>query len=100
MVSASAMWAMLGPVFVPMLMAAGITPETTQLAYRIGDSPTNMLTPLNPYFPLVVAFCARYVRGTGMGTIISLALPLAGACMAAYLIQLWIFWTLGLPFGI
>lgn len=100
MASASAKWAMLGPVFVPMLMTAGITPETTQLAYRIGDSPTNILTPLNPYFPLVVAFCARYVRGTGMGTIISLALPLAGACMAAYLIQLWIFWTLGLPFGI
>jgi aminobenzoyl-glutamate transport protein len=100
MASASAKWAMLGPVFVPMLMTAGITPEATQLAYRIGDSPTNILTPLNPYFPLVVAFCARYVRGTGIGTIISLALPLAGACMAAYLVQLAVFWTLRIPFGI
>ncbi len=98
--SASAKWAMLSSIFVPMLMTAGISPETTQLAYRIGDSPSNVLTPLNPYFPLAVAFCARYVRGAGIGTIVSLCLPVAGACMAAYLTLLAAFWLLGLPFGI
>ena len=98
--SASAKWAMLGPIFLPMLMTAGISPEATQLAYRIGDSPTNMLTPLNPYFPLIVAFCVRYVRGTGIGTIISLSLPVSAACLVAFLLQLALFWTLGLPLGI
>lgn len=98
--SASAKWAMLSPIFVPMLMTAGISPEATQLAYRIGDSPTNILTPLNPYFPLVVAFSARYVRNTGIGTIISLALPIAALCAAAYLTLLAAFLTLGLPIGI
>jgi aminobenzoyl-glutamate transport protein len=98
--SASAKWAMLAPIFVPMLMTAGISPEITQLAYRIGDSPTNILTPLSPYFPLVIAFCARYVRGTGIGTIISLSIPFAAVCMAAYVLELGLFWTFGVPFGI
>lgn len=98
--SASAKWAMLAPIFVPMLMTAGIAPEAIQLAYRIGDAPMNVLTPLSPYFPLAVAFCARYVRGTGIGTIISLCLPMAGALAAAYLLAFAAFWTLGLPLGI
>lgn len=98
--SASAKWAMLAPIFVPMLMTAGIAPETIQVAYRIGDSPTNILTPLSPYFPLAAAFCVRYVRSTGIGTIISLSLPIAGACMTAYLIELAVFWTFQIPFGI
>jgi aminobenzoyl-glutamate transport protein len=83
-----------------MLMTAGISPEITQLAYRIGDSPTNILTPLSPYFPLVIAFCARYVRGTGIGTIISLSIPFAAVCMAAYVLELGLFWMFGVPFGI
>lgn len=98
--SASAKWAMLAPIFVPMLMTAGIAPEAIQLAYRIGDAPMNVLTPLSPYFPLAVAFCARYVRGTGIGTIISLSLPMAGALAAAYLLAFAAFLLLGLPLGI
>jgi aminobenzoyl-glutamate transport protein len=95
--SASAKWAM---IFVPMLMTAGIAPEATQIAYRIGDSSTNMLTPLNPYFPLIVAFCARYVKGAGIGTIISLSLPMCAACLTVYLVLLAAFWGFGVPLGI
>jgi aminobenzoyl-glutamate transport protein len=83
-----------------MLMTAGISPEATQLAYRIGDSPTNVLTPLNYQFPLVIAFCARYVRGVGIGTIISLCLPIAASCFVAFCVQLALFWTLGIPMGL
>ena len=63
--SASAKWALLAPIFVPMLMSLGISPDLTQAAYRVGDSTTNIITPLMPYFPLVVAFCQRYVKKNG-----------------------------------
>ena len=73
--SASAKWALLGPIFVPMLMQLGMSPELTQAAYRVGDSTTNIITPLMPYFPLVVVFCQRYVKGTGIGTVVAMMLP-------------------------
>jgi len=60
--SASAKWALLAPIFVPMLMQLGYSAELTQAAYRVGDSSTNIITPLMPYFPLVVVFCQRYVK--------------------------------------
>src|SRR5690606_16506976 len=75
--SASAKWALLAPIFVPMLMQLGISPELTQAAYRVGDSTTNIITPLMPYFPLVVVYAQRYVKGTGIGTLVSLMLPLS-----------------------
>jgi aminobenzoyl-glutamate transport protein len=100
MASASAKWAMLGPIVVPMLMTAGIAPEVTQAAFRIGDSPTNITSPLNPYFPLVVAFCARYVRGTGIGTVISLTLPYAITYAVVLVAVLAVFWTFGIPLGV
>lgn len=83
--SASAKWALLGPIFVPMLMNLGLSPELTQAAYRIGDSSTNIITPLMPYFPLVVAFGQRYVKNTGIGTLIAL--------MIAYSLCFLILWT-------
>ncbi|MCG8406230.1 MAG: AbgT family transporter, partial [Phycisphaerales bacterium] len=73
--SASAKWALISAVFVPMLMDLGISPDLTQAAYRVGDSSTNIITPLMPYFPLVVVFCQRYVKSTGIGTLVSLMLP-------------------------
>src|SRR5918999_1923206 len=73
--SASAKWALLAPIFVPMLMQVGIAPELTQAAYRIGDSTTNIITPLMPYFPLIVVFSQRYVRSAGIGTVASMMLP-------------------------
>ncbi len=100
MASASAKWAMLGPILVPMLMTAGIAPEVTQVAFRVGDSPTNITSPLNPYFPLIVAFCARYVRGTGIGTVISLTLPYAVVYTALLVVALVVFWTVGIPLGV
>jgi aminobenzoyl-glutamate transport protein len=98
--SASAKWAMLAPVLVPMLMAVGISPELTQMAYRIGDSPTNVITPLLPYFPLLVAFSVRYVKNTGIGTLISLTLPISMAYLVVLVACLAVYWGLGLPLGI
>lgn len=98
--SASAKWAMLAPVLVPMLMSVGISPELTQMAYRIGDSPTNVISPLNPYFPLLVAFAVRYVKGTGIGTLISLTLPYAVVYLAVLILTLALYWGLGLPLGL
>ena len=98
--SASAKWALLGPIFVPMLMRVGISPELTQAAYRVGDSCMNIVTPLMPYFPLVVVYCQRYVKKTGIGTLISLMLPYSLTFMVAWIGLLLTFWTCGWPLGI
>ncbi len=98
--SASAKWALLAPIFVPMLMQLGISPELTQAAYRVGDSTTNIITPLMPYFPLVVAFCQRYVKGTGIGTLTSLMLPYSLTFLVLWTLFLLGFWGLGIPLGI
>jgi len=98
--SASAKWALLAPIFVPMLMHLGLSPELTQAAYRIGDSTTDIITPLMPYFPLVVAFSQRYVRGTGIGTVTSLMLPYAVIVLVGWSALLLLFWALGIPLGI
>ena len=66
---------LLAPIFVPMLMQVGISPDLTQAAYRVGDSSTNIITPLMPYFPLVVVYCQRYVKNTGIGTLAAMMLP-------------------------
>jgi aminobenzoyl-glutamate transport protein len=98
--SASAKWALLAPIFVPMLMLMGYSPEVTQAAYRIGDSYSNILTPLLPYFPLVIVFAQKYDKTAGIGTLISMMLPYAIAFMIAR-IPLFIVWIwLGLPLGI
>lgn len=98
--SASAKWALLAPIFVPMLMQLGLSPELTQAAYRIGDSTTNIITPLMPYFPLVVVFCRRYVTGTGIGTLVSLMLPYSITFFVTWTIFLVIYWLLGIPLGL
>jgi aminobenzoyl-glutamate transport protein len=98
--SASAKWALLAPIFVPMLMQLGFSPELTQAAYRVGDSTTNIITPLMPYFPLVVVYCQRYVKGTGIGTLVSLMLPFSLVFMVLWSIFLLIYWGLGIPLGL
>ena len=97
--SASAKWALLAPIFVPMLMQVGISPELTQAAYRVGDSSTNIITPLMPYFPLVVVFCQRYVKDTGIGTLVSLMLPYSAAFLISWTLFLVIYWLGGFPLG-
>jgi len=98
--SASAKWALLGPIFVPMLMSVGISPELTQAAYRVGDSCMNIMTPLMPYFPLVVLYCQRYVKKTGIGTLISLMLPYSMIFMVCWIALLLTFWGFGWPLGL
>jgi aminobenzoyl-glutamate transport protein len=98
--SASAKWAIMAPIFVPMLMLMGYSPETTQAAYRIGDSYSNILTPLLPYFPLVITFAQKYVKNIGLGTIISTMLPYA-IVFAVVRIPMFIVWIwLNIPLGI
>jgi aminobenzoyl-glutamate transport protein len=97
--SASAKWAIMAPIFVPMLMLMGYSPEMTQAAYRIGDSYTNILTPLLPYFPIVIVFAQKYVKNIGLGTIISAMLPFA-IVFALVRIPMMIIWMLmELPLG-
>lgn len=98
--SASAKWALLAPIFVPMLMQVGLSPELTQAAYRIGDSTTNIVTPLMPYFPLVVVFCRRYVKNAGIGTLVSMMLPYTAVFSVAWVLFLLAFWGLGIPLGL
>ncbi len=98
--SASAKWTLLAPIFVPMLMQLGISPELTQAAYRIGDSTTNIITPLMPYFPLIVTFTQKYHRATGIGTLISVMLPYSLGFLVAWTLFLLAFWNLGLPLGL
>lgn len=98
--SASAKWALLAPIFVPMLMQLGISPEMTQAAYRVGDSTTNIISPLLPYFPLVIAFGRKYASRLGLGTMISLMIPYSFVFFIAWTLLMLVFWTFGIPLGI
>lgn len=99
-VSASAKWAFLGPVLVPMLMQLGYSPELTQAAYRIGDSSTNIITPLMPYFGLVVMQCQRHSSRTGVGTVISTMLPYSVVFLICWTLLLLGWWGWGIPLGV
>jgi aminobenzoyl-glutamate transport protein len=98
--SASAKWALISPIFVPMLMQLGISPELTQAAYRVGDSSSNIITPLMPYFPLVVVFCQKYVKKTGIGTLVSMMLPYSIVFLIVWTLFLLGYWMLGIPLGL
>lgn len=98
--SASGKWGLLAPIFVPMLMQLGISPDLTQAAYRVGDSSTNIITPLMPYFPLVVVYCQRYVKDTGIGTLTAMMLPYSMWFLATWTLFLLGYAMLGLPLGI
>jgi aminobenzoyl-glutamate transport protein len=84
---------------VPMLMLMGYSPELTQGAYRIGDSFTNVLTPLLPYFPLVIVFAQKYDREAGLGTIISAMLPYSVAFGVSGIVMLVVWMLFGIPLG-
>lgn len=97
--SASAKWAILAPVFIPMFMLLGYSPEFTQLAYRVGDSVTNVIAPMMAYFAMIVAFMERYDKKAGIGTIIATMLPYTIAFLLFWLLLL-IIWILAeLPIG-
>jgi len=82
-----------------MLMSLGISPDLTQAAYRVGDSSTNIITPLMPYFPLVVVYCQRYVKGTGIGTLTAMMLPYSITFLLTWSIFLLIYYAIGFPLG-
>ncbi|MCB1948152.1 AbgT family transporter [Nitrosomonas sp.] len=98
--SASAKWGLLASIFVPMLMQLGISPDLTQAAYRIGDSSTNIITPLLPYFPLVVVYCQRYVKHAGIGTVTAMMLPYSITFLIIWTLFLLLYMSTGLPLGI
>jgi len=98
--SCSAKWALMAPILVPMMMQLGWSPELTQAAYRIGDSTSNIITPLMPYFPLVIIYCQRHCKSCGIGTLVSLMLPYSLAFLAAWSALLLAFWKLGIPLGV
>lgn len=98
--SASAQWAVTAPIFVPMLMSIGYSPEVIQAAYRIGDSSTNIVTPMMSYFGLILAFASRYDKRLGIGTLMSTMLPYCMFFIVGWMIffYLWVF-VLGIPVG-
>jgi aminobenzoyl-glutamate transport protein len=97
--SASAKWAIMAPVFIPMFMLLGYSPEVTQTAYRIGDSTTNVISPMMSYFALIVAFVQRYVKQAGLGTVISTMMPFSMAFLVAWAILFSLFLAFDIPVG-
>ncbi|ALF60755.1 aminobenzoyl-glutamate transporter [Psychrobacter urativorans] len=98
--SASAQWAITAPIFVPMLMLTGYAPEMIQAAYRIGDSTTNIITPMMSYFGLIMAVAIRYKKDTGVGTLMAMMLPYSMAFLVGWVFLFWIWvFVLGLPVG-
>lgn len=97
--SGSAKWSILAPIFVPMLMLLGYSPAMTQVIYRIGDSSTNPITPLFPYFPIALGLAQYYDEDAGMGTLMSLMLPYALIFLIVWILQLIVWMVLDLPLG-
>ena len=98
--SASAKWAIMAPVFVPMFMILGYHPGFTQAAFRIGDSVTNVITPMMSYFALIVTYAQNYDEKNGIGTIISLMIPYTFIFLLAWAVMITIWMLLGIPVGI
>ncbi|WP_067725158.1 AbgT family transporter [Oceanobacillus damuensis] len=97
--SASAKWAMMAPIFVPIMMQLGYSPELTQMAYRIADSTTNIITPLMTYFAIIIAFAQKYDKKMGIGTLISVMLPYTIYFLIGWTIMLIIWMLAGVPLG-
>ena len=97
--SASAKWAFMAPIFVPMLMQMGLSPEATQAAYRVGDSITNIISPLMPYLPIIIVFAQKYDRKAGIGTILAAMLPYSIAFLIGWTIMLLVWLFAGFPLG-
>jgi len=97
--SASAKWALLAPILVPAFYLLGIEPAAVQGAYRVADSSTNIITPLMPYFPLVLMYAQKYEKDIGVGRLLTLMLPYGMTLLLGWgaMFTLWIF--LGIPLG-
>ncbi|TQR16536.1 AbgT family transporter [Psychrobacillus soli] len=98
-ISGSALWSLVGPVFVPLFMVLGYHPAFIQLAYRIGESSTNMVTPLNPYFAIILSFMHVYDKKAGIGTLMSLMIPYTIGFLIIWIILMLVFALFGIPIG-
>jgi aminobenzoyl-glutamate transport protein len=94
-----AKWAILAPIFIPLMLRLGAEPQTVLAAYRVGDSPVNVVTPLMPYFPLMVVFAARYQKDAGIGTVIALMVPYAIIVAIFWTVFFVLWYVLGVPLG-
>ena len=94
-----AKWAILAPIFIPLMIRLGVEPQTVLAAYRVGDSPVNVLTPLMPYFALMVVFTQRYQRDAGIGTVIALMIPYALIVTVVWVLFFIAWYLLGIPLG-
>lgn len=97
--SASAKWAVMAPIFVPMFMLIGYSPEMAQAAYRIGDSVVNIVTPLMTFFPLILTFAQKYEPRAGIGTLVALMLPYSLWFMVGWILMLIAWISVGWPMG-
>jgi aminobenzoyl-glutamate transport protein len=97
--SASAKWAIMAPVFIPMFMLLGYSPELSQVVYRIGDSVTNIISPMMSFFALIIAFIQKYEKKAGIGTVIATMLPYTFAFFIVWSLLLIAWLLLGLPLG-
>ncbi|GAA1087851.1 AbgT family transporter [Nocardiopsis metallicus] len=97
--SGSAQWALIAPVFIPMFMLMGISPETTQALYRIADSATNIISPMSAYFIMVLGLLQKYRKDAGVGTMISLTLPISITVFVSWTLFFFLWWGLGIPLG-
>jgi aminobenzoyl-glutamate transport protein len=97
--AAIAKWALLAPIFIPLFIRLGVAPQTVLAAYRVGDSPFNVLTPLMAYFPLIVVFTQRYKKDAGIGTVVSLMLPYVVILSVAWTIFFVVWYLIGIPLG-
>jgi aminobenzoyl-glutamate transport protein len=97
--SASAKWALMAPVFVPMFMLLGYSPELTQVAYRVGDSVTNIISPMMSYFALIIAYFQKYEPRAGIGTLVAVMLPYSLVFFVGWSLMFALWLALGLPIG-
>ena len=97
--SATAKWTVLAPIFIPMFMMLGYSPELTQVAYRIGDSCTNLITPMMSYFAMIVVFARKYDKKAGIGTLVSMMLPYSLFFLIGWTVLLVVWMITGLPLG-
>ena len=92
-------WAIFAPVFIPIFARLGVTPQTVLAAYRVGDSPVNVITPLMVYLPFIVTITQRYKRDAGIGTVIALMMPFVIAILIAWIVLFVIWFLVGIPLG-
>ena len=92
-------WAIFAPVFVPLFLRLNVAPQTVLAAYRIGDSPTNVITPLMVYLPFIVVLAQKYKRDAGVGTVVSLMIPYTLALAVVWILLFVVWYSLGIPFG-